>query len=149
MAYFNLTASVITNQDRSHPFALERGTHQGCPLSPLLFALAIEPLAIKVRKGKDIKPISINGVNHKISLSADDIALFLTDPELSIPHLLNLINVFGTVSGYTINWQKSDLLPLTNDLDPAFVTSTHLNISKVSVKYLGVKITIDWTYQYD
>lgn len=54
MAYFNPTASVITNQDRSHPFALERGTRQGCPLPLLLFALAIEPLATRVRESKHI-----------------------------------------------------------------------------------------------
>lgn len=109
MAYFNPTVSVVTNQDRSQPFALERGTRQGCPLSPLLFALAVEPLATSVRESKFIKPISIDDDDQKISLYADDIVVFLADPKSFIPHLLNLINEFGPVSEYTINWQKSDL----------------------------------------
>lgn len=62
---------------------------------------------------------------------------FLTDLKQSVQYLLDLINEFGMVSGYTINWQKSDLLSLTTDLDPSFVTSTQLNIAK----YLGVKLT--------
>lgn len=92
MANLNPTASIVTNQSRSHRFPLERGTCQGCPLSPLLFTLAIEPLAISIRENKLIKPITIDGINHKISLYADDIASFLTDPEQSVPYLLDLIS---------------------------------------------------------
>lgn len=140
LAYHNPSASVITNQDKSNTILLERGTRQGCPLSPLLFALAIEPLAISIRESPLIRPITINGVEHKISLYADDIAIFISDPESSIPHLLDLINAFGTVSGYTINWQKSDIMTIAADLDSDFVSSTQFKISS-TVKYLGIKIT--------
>lgn len=42
-------ASVRTDNTRSDYFSLHRSTRQGCPLSPLLFAIAIEPLAIALR----------------------------------------------------------------------------------------------------
>ena len=38
------TLHVIGSQSVSEPFNRERGVGQGCPLVPLLFALAIEPL---------------------------------------------------------------------------------------------------------
>ena len=38
------TLRVIGSQSVSEPFSRERGVGQGCPLTPLLFALAIEPL---------------------------------------------------------------------------------------------------------
>lgn len=43
LLYTSPKASVITNGKQSQYFQLSRGTRQGCPVSPLLFALAIEP----------------------------------------------------------------------------------------------------------
>lgn len=73
--YDNPTASVQTGHLISQQFSLERGTRQGCPLSPMLFALSLEPLAQAVRQSPSIKPIYINNTHHHISLYADDIIL--------------------------------------------------------------------------
>lgn len=72
-------------------FSVERGTHQGCPLSPALFTLAIEPLAILLRKCPDIKGISVAGLEYKASLFADDVLLTLTQPLTTVPSMLNLL----------------------------------------------------------
>ncbi len=53
--YKSPTASVVTNGFISKPFNLSQGTRQGCPLSPLLFALYIEPLVASIRKNEIIK----------------------------------------------------------------------------------------------
>ncbi len=91
--YAQPTSSVLTNQEKSKPFSLHHGTRQGCPLSPLLFAVAIEPLAISIRNHLSIKHASLGNVDHYISLYADDIVLFLSDPEQSAPLLLDLIKI--------------------------------------------------------
>lgn len=50
LLYADPRARVRTNRDISVSFSLKRGTRQGCTLSPLLFALAIEPLALAVQQ---------------------------------------------------------------------------------------------------
>lgn len=59
--YNSPTASVTTNGLRSEPFPLARFTRQGCPLSPLLFTIALEPLAVASRLNADIKGVSVGG----------------------------------------------------------------------------------------
>lgn len=44
---------------------------------------------------------------HKLSLYADDVTLYLTEPTATIPHLKRLISQFGSYSGYKINVDKT------------------------------------------
>ncbi len=87
MLYGNPSATVRTNSDLSLHFNLSRGTRQGCPLSPLLFALAVEPLAVAIRANKSISGLEIGGHIHKISLYTDYVMLYLTNPKSSLPTL--------------------------------------------------------------
>lgn len=59
-------ASVKVNGHISARFALERGCRQGCPLSPLFFAISIEPLAQLIRDDCNMKDIFINGEEQNI-----------------------------------------------------------------------------------
>ena len=36
----------------------------------------------------------------------------VTEPQASIPAILDVINLFGNFSGYRINWNKSELMPI-------------------------------------
>lgn len=92
LLYSSPVASVHTNATHSKTFRLYRGTHQGCPLSPLLFALAIEPLAIWLRSEEKFEGITRFGTSYKLSLYADDLLLYITNPISSLPPVLKIFN---------------------------------------------------------
>ena len=64
LLYTNPKASVTTNGIISQSFELQRGTRQGCHLSPLLFALALEPLAAAICRDPDFPGIFALFQNH-------------------------------------------------------------------------------------
>lgn len=141
LLYNNPTAQIMTNTNLSSPFKLEQSTCQGCPLSPLLFTLAIEPLAMTIRTDTNLSGITIGDHEHRISLHADDIILFLSNLSSSIPVTLRLINTFGQFSGYSINNTKSSILFLNKDERANPVLNTPFCNAREGFTYLGIKIT--------
>lgn len=123
-SYSNPVSSILSNADRSLPFELQCGVRQGDLLSPLLFNIALEPLAIGIRSHPDIHGIKLGDSESLVNLYADDA---VTNPEKSVPHLFTHIKSFGRLSGYTINWDKSELMPLKDNLSPVFLNLFHLN----------------------
>lgn len=92
LLYSSPQASVRTNTIQSGYFHLHRSTRQGCPLSPLLFAIAIEPLAVALHCEPHISGIHRNGIELKVSLYADDLLLFFpTSMEPWITHMISSI----------------------------------------------------------
>ena len=69
------TANIILNGKKLKTFPLKSGTRKGCPLSPLLFNIALEVLATAIRAEKEIKGIQIGKEEIKLSLFEDDMIL--------------------------------------------------------------------------
>ena len=110
----NQQQTIILNGEKLKAFPLKSGTRQGCPLSPLLFNIALEVLATAIREEKEIKGIQI-GKEVKHSLLADDMILYIENPKDSTRKLLELINEYSKVAGYKINTQKSLAFLYTNN----------------------------------
>ena len=97
-----LNAGFMTNY-----FQVSRGVCQGCPLSPLLFVLSVELLALKIRQDQLCRGIPLpDGQNAKISQFADDTTLILEDT-ISLRKAMNIVNSFGALSGLQLNKKKT------------------------------------------
>ena len=57
--YKNALSCVMNNGFMTGPFLLGRGVSQGDPLSPYLFILALETLAIKIREDCNVQGLKI------------------------------------------------------------------------------------------
>ena len=101
-------------EDPTDWIAIERGVKQGCPLSPLLFLVAYDPL---------LEALARNPATHLFAF-ADDIAIF-TDSVSSITPSLLEISKFSILSGLGINKNKSVVIPTG---DPSTWDSTQAQL---------------------
>ena len=104
--YDKPTAIIILNREKLKAFLLKSGTRQGCPLSPHLFNIVLEVLATAIRQTQEIKGIQVGRDEVKLSLYGDDKILYIENPKVSTPKLIELINKFSKVAGCKINIQK-------------------------------------------
>ena len=137
--YDKLTVNIFLNGERLKAFSLRSGTRQGCPLPPLLFDIVLEVLATAIREEKEIKGIQI-GKEVKLSLSADDVILYIENPKETIRILLELISEFSKVMRYTVNTQKSLTFLYTNNEKSKreIKESIPFTIAMKRIKYLGI-----------
>ena len=109
--YKNPIAIVKNNGWLSSSFHLTRGIRQGCPISALLFIIAVEVLALNIKQNREIKgfPLSPTDQTKTATLSqyADDTILILREHS-DIPIALELIHSFGEVSGLRLNLPKTE-----------------------------------------
>ena len=109
------TANIMLNGEKLKEFPLRSGPRERCPLSLLLFNTVLEVLAMAIREEKEIKGIQNGVVAVKLSLSADDIILYIESPKDITRRLPELIKELSDVSGYRINTQKSVSFLYTNN----------------------------------
>ena len=149
--YKNNSSCIVNNGNISTFFNLNRGLRQGCPLSPYLFIMVVEILAIMIRNNKKIKGISLNNYVCKLNQYADDMFISTLNDNDSVHEIFSMINDFSTISGLTLNQEKTEVLYIGNRQVSRLIDKSWL---KHEVNLLGVKIsknnnnTIDSNYNH-
>ena len=143
--YKNIKSCVVVNGQVSHWFKIERGCRQGDPLSPYLFILAAEILAIMIRQNKEIKGITINNEEHKISQFADDTEFILEGDRQSFETSFKILDMFSSISGLKINSDKTSIVWLGSMKNSEIRYLNHLKLewNPKKFKVLGIWFTND------
>lgn len=111
-----------------------------CPISTLLFASTIKSLALRFQQTEEYHGIELGDSIEQIGLYADDIILYMQDTQNTLMKAISIIDTFGQYSGLKINWQKSFLMPLNQELEMEERIDTPFRIVD-SFKFLGIYIT--------
>ena len=87
--YDKLTANITLKTGKMKASPINSGTRQICLLSPLLFNIVLEILETAIRREKEIKGIQIGREEVKLSLFANDMILFIENPEVPTKNYYN------------------------------------------------------------
>ena len=99
----------------SKSFELKRGVRQGCPLSGLLFVLAVELLSCAIKARPDITGIKVANKEVKLTQYVDDTTAFCKD-KFSLRKLLEVLHLLEECSGLKLNSSKSEAMWLGKNL---------------------------------
>ena len=72
--------------------------------------MCAEILGILIRNNKDIKGITIEGVEYKLSQYADDTTIFTDGSPSSLDGIIRILDYFATLSGLKINPSKTKMI---------------------------------------
>lgn len=135
--YCNIESVLKINGGLCAPFKVERGVRQGCPMSGMLYSLAIEPLLQKLRI--HLKGLSFPDCNNSLHLSAyaDDVIVFVNEKE-DVIKLEKIVNDFKLVSSAKVNWRKSEAIMVGSWSGDLPALPGGLIWKRGGLKYLGV-----------
>ena len=143
--YKNAMLAVTQGGNMSSFFNIGRGCRQGDPLSPYLFILCSEILAIKIRNNMNIKGIKINNIEFKLSQYADDTSAILDGSDSSLNEALNELSWFANISGLKVNFDKTQVVWIGRKKysTDTIKTKWKLHWGNSDFKLLGIKFNVD------
>jgi len=140
------STQILLNGEPGDLIHHQRGLRQGDPLSPMLFILVMDvlnSLFVKAASEGLLQLLSPRVAGQRLSLYADDVAIFIKPIEEELLVTRDILKVFGDASGLHTNIQKSNIIPI--GCAGESLTAIHdilpCTISVFPCKYLGLPLS--------
>ena len=141
------SVALKVNDDIGHYFQTKKGLRQGDPLSPMLFNIVVDMLAILIERAKNdgqiagIVPHLVDG-GLSILQYADDTILFMEHDIEKAKNLKLILSVFEQLSGLKINFHKSELFCFGEAQENSSLYGNLFGCGQgeFPIKYLGILI---------
>ncbi|KAM7306544.1 uncharacterized protein ISCGN_010247 [Ixodes scapularis] len=138
MAYKNCITSLVVNKRVTESIEIRCSVRQGCPLSPLLFAIFLEPFCLRLLRNDNVRGFKLNTNEVKVLSYADDLAVLCVDQE-SIREIVKVASSFCAKTGSVINWDKTVGF-WHGDWDRKPNVFMNVRWESLPTKYLGVPL---------
>ena len=102
--YDRTRVRIRSTGDEGEGFEMTRGIRQGCPLSPLIFAVVVDILLRRISRTLEEKGLT--------RAFADDTAAVLKNFFESMPVVAGLFGEYARISGLYLNYSKTVVIPL-------------------------------------
>jgi mannosylglycoprotein endo-beta-mannosidase len=145
--FTSASSRVLLNGIASVPILHGRGLRQGDSLSPLLFVIAIDPLAQILEKASHLDllhKLRGRGTILRTSLFADDAAVFVAPIKEDLQNLAPILHRFGLVTGLCTNFNKSSEVPIrcgNIDLEDV-LEGIPVTRASFPLRYLGLPLSV-------
>jgi hypothetical protein len=139
---------VQVNDDLDHFFQTGKGLRQGDPVSPILFNMVVDVLAVLIERAKSQG--FLNGVvphlvedGMSVLQYADDTILFINDDLERAKGLKLVLGAFEKLSGLKINFHKSELFCFgdARDKTEKYVQLFGCKEGEFPFRYLGIPMS--------
>lgn len=131
---------IVINGALSASFPVQKSVRQGCPLSAVLFAIALSPLVANLCR--QLEGLTIGVCSLAVSAYADDVVMTLRSLEES-KTFSKVMTEFSAISGLELNEKKTKVMTF-NDFD----SGLPFNVVE-SIKILGIVFTKKPEEMYD
>ena len=141
------SVGIRVNDDIGHYFQTLKGLRQGDPLSPILFNIVVDMLAVLIARAKDdghvgaLIPDLVDG-GVSILQYADDTILFLEHDLEKAVNMKLILSMFEQLSGLKINFHKSELFCFgeAKDMQNEYCQIFGCGMGELPFKYLRIPI---------
>jgi hypothetical protein len=141
------SVAIKVNDDVGRYFQTKKGLRQGDPLSPMLFNIIADMLAIIIERAKadgqfeGVVPHLVDG-GLSILQYADDTILFMEHDIEKARNLKLILSAFEQLSGLKINFHKSELFCFgeAQDVADTYAELFGCGLGNFPISYLGIPI---------
>ena len=140
-------ARVRINGYLSDPLPIRRGVRQGCPLSPMLFAVAMDPVLRRLNSLDNVSSLPLPGcadgryrpwaacIPSGARMYADDTAL-VAFSECDLKRMIDIMHEASPLTGLYVNSDKSVVVSTSEDWRASFNEAEWTS----SANYLGLDV---------